>query len=423
MSWKTYKKSFCVAGFVLMAMFCGSAHAIALEQKYTRIKIDGIVSDSGVAIADVDGVTSLSVTGFANALGFSWKWDFAEQKLTCTNKKQKIAFVLGMPFYTIKDSLVQLAFAPVRYEGMLFLPVRLCIAAFAHAAQSDISWLPQDSTIVVVAQPDQLALADTSKKNSVDSVKNVPAVVKKETPVKPKQTQELIKTVVIDPGHGGMDPGAIGQDGTEEKTLVLAIGLQLRDILKEQNGLNVYMTRDKDVFIPLQDRTRFANAKKADIFVSIHANSIDGDTKKKEFTKGFKVYFLSQAKNEDDKLAAMRENAVIKLEDKRDRYDNLQNILIDMVGNEYLRESQDFSILITEKLHSSLRQIPKLNLGVGQANFWVLNGAYMPSVLVEVGFISNPKEEQSLKEPSVQKTIAEGIFEAITDLKKKFEAE
>jgi N-acetylmuramoyl-L-alanine amidase len=183
------------------------------------------------------------------------------------------------------------------------------------------------------------------------------------------------------------------------------------------------MTRDRDIFIPLQDRTKFANAKKADLFVSIHANSIEGNEKKRDNTRGFKVYFLSQAKNEDDKLVAMRENAVIKLEDKPGRYDNLQDILIDMAGNEYLRESQDFSIMITESFHGCVKQISKLQLGVGQANFWVLNGAYMPSVLVEVGFISNRKEAEFLGEQKVKKSIAEGIYEAIMSFKKKYEAE
>jgi N-acetylmuramoyl-L-alanine amidase len=181
------------------------------------------------------------------------------------------------------------------------------------------------------------------------------------------------------------------------------------------------MTRDDDTFIPLQDRTKFANEKKADIFVSIHANSIEGGAKKKE-TKGYKVYFLSQAKNEEDKMAAMRENAVIRLEDQSRHYENLQNILIEMAGNEFLRESQDLSIIIDEVFGGSLKKIEKLNLGIGQANFWVLNGTYMPSVLVEIGFISNPGEVKILSQDSFQKTIAAALCEAIMNFKTKIEA-
>jgi N-acetylmuramoyl-L-alanine amidase len=295
-------------------------------------------------------------------------------------------------------------------------------------------WNKDDSTLTVSEAP----VADKAEKPAVDSVPVVAQNSAKTTvnevaepkktepkkdPAKNRSQQEVIKTVVIDAGHGGIDPGAIGPDGHQEKEIVLDVALQLRDIMKKQSDITVYLTRDHDIFIPLQDRTRFANRKKADLFVSIHANSIDGDERKKESAKGFKVYFLSQAKNEDDKMVAMRENAVIKLEDKTNRYDNLQNILIDMVGNEYLRESQDFSIMIAESFHSKLKQIPKLNLGVGQANFWVLNGAYMPSVLIEVGFISNKKEEEHLKDAATQQTIAQGIFEAIMNLRSKFESD
>jgi N-acetylmuramoyl-L-alanine amidase len=133
------------------------------------------------------------------------------------------------------------------------------------------------------------------------------------------------------------------------------------------------------------------------------------------------VYFLSQAKNEEDKVAAMRENAVIQLEDQSQRYNNLQNILIDMGGNEYLRESQELSIIIDERFSSSFRKVEKLHLGIGQANFWVLNGAYMPSVLIEIGFISNPNEEKILKLEQFQKTMAAAMGEAIMQFKKNIE--
>jgi N-acetylmuramoyl-L-alanine amidase len=180
------------------------------------------------------------------------------------------------------------------------------------------------------------------------------------------------------------------------------------------------LTRSDDTFVPLLDRTKFANEKKADVFLSIHANSIEGGNKKKE-TKGYKVYFLSQAKNEEDKMAALRENAVIQLEDQAQHYDNLQNILIEMAGNEFLRESQDLSIIIEEAFSGALKKIEKLQRGIGQANFWVLNGTYMPSVLVEVGFISHPTEEKILIQDSFQKAIAAALYDATMRFKAKIE--
>jgi N-acetylmuramoyl-L-alanine amidase len=230
-----------------------------------------------------------------------------------------------------------------------------------------------------------------------------------------------VKTIVIDPGHGGKDPGAVGSSGIQEKNVVLAISLKLNNLLKKQSKLKVYLTRDKDVFIPLSERTKFANEKKADLFVSIHANAIPGSNKRKDEIRGYKFYFLSQAKNEEDKLAAMRENAVIELEEKPQNYDNLHNVLIDLAGNEFLKESQDFCILLDQKFSSSIKKLDKLHLGIGQANFWVLNGAYMPSVLVETGFISNKTEEKLLSDEKFQAQMAKAIFDAIISFTEKYE--
>ena len=121
-------------------------------------------------------------------------------------------------------------------------------------------------------------------------------------------------------------------------------------------------------------------------------------------------------------MAAIRENAVIQLEDQSRHYDNLQNILIEMAGNEFLRESQDLSIIIEKAFKVSLKKVEKLHLGIGQANFWVLNGTYMPSVLVEIGFISHPAEEKILVKESFQKTIASALCDAVMQFKAKIEA-
>lgn len=229
--------------------------------------------------------------------------------------------------------------------------------------------------------------------------------------------------VVIDPGHGGRDPGAIGHNGIKEKDIVFAISLQVRDMLKSKPGITPILTREKDIFIPLSERTEFANKQKADLFVSIHADAVPGDSKRKNSTKGYKIYFLSQAKNDEDKLVAMRENAVIELEEKPQNYSNLQNVLIDLAGNEFLRESQDLCILLDLKFDSTLKKrISKLHLGVGQANFWVLNGAYMPSVLIETGFLSNPQEAKLLADKEFQKTVASAISEAVVHFTKKYGA-
>jgi N-acetylmuramoyl-L-alanine amidase len=425
---------------VFVAVCCLTACAMC--QARVVVQGDTVLSRETthrVGMAGIGSTAGLSLSELCEALGFTWKWDPASEKLSCTKKNRRIEFVQGMPFYLANDTLLQMAAgSPVRRGGLLYLRPELCVEAFAHVMADSLAWRAEDSVFLVTprAPTATAALFSGGEPVAADSapvrspppeaspkVQKVSRAHAVDTAKRVKAPVEGIKTVVIDPGHGGMDPGAIGPGGIQEKDIVLDIALLLRDEIKKDSKLTVYMTREKDIFIPLQDRTKFANSKKADLFVSIHANSIEGNAKKKENTKGFKIYFLSQAKNEDDKLVAMRENAVIKLEDKTSRYDNLQDILIDMAGNEYLKESQDFSIMISETFHSYLRQIPRLQLGVGQANFWVLNGAYMPSVLIEVGFISNLKEEESLKDPLVKKSIATGIHDAIKSFRKKYEAD
>jgi N-acetylmuramoyl-L-alanine amidase len=376
-----------------------------------------------LAVVARNGTACVSLTDFCEGLGLAWKWDFSAEKLACSAKGLRLAFVQGMPFYLDNDTLRQMPAEPVRDGGLLYAPAVMLASVFSRATGDSIFWRESDSAMVVSAR----AAAAAVEKPAADTAKVAGRA--RDTLARPHDTvtrskqpqQEVVRTIVIDPGHGGMDPGAIGQNGIEEKKVVLDIALALRDLFKKKTKLTVYLTRDADRFIPLVDRTKFANEKKADIFVSIHANSIEGNKKKKDGTRGYKVYFLSEAKNEEDKLAAMRENAVIELEDKTHKYDNLQDILIQMAGNEYLRESQDFSIMLTETFSSCLKTIPRLHLGIGQANFWVLNGTYMPSVLVEVGFISNPQEEKDLSDPPVQKSIASGIFEAVMNFKKKYE--
>jgi N-acetylmuramoyl-L-alanine amidase len=233
-----------------------------------------------------------------------------------------------------------------------------------------------------------------------------------------------IRTLVIDPGHGGKDPGAIGPDNVFEKDITLKIALHLRDQFRKKNGIKVFLTRESDEFVTLADRTKMANRRNADLFISIHVDAMPGSQKIKDANKGYKVYFLSQAKNENDKLAAMRENAVIEFEEKPQHYNALKNVLINLAGNEYLRESQDLSILLDRQFETSLhKKISRLQLGIGQANFWVLNGAYMPSILIEAGFISNTAEEKIICEKSFQKDMANAIYEAVMNFTEKYSGE
>ncbi len=231
---------------------------------------------------------------------------------------------------------------------------------------------------------------------------------------KEKQVKELfeIKRVVIDPGHGGDDPGAIGPRGVFEKDVVLAIAKKLGEILKEKYNMDVIFTRDKDIFIPLEDRTAIANSKKADLFISIHANA-----SRRRNARGIETYFLNWTTDEESNRVAARENAVSYKKMKEFQKGDLQMILQDKARDYKNDESRDLAGGIQASLINNLKQDYKeiFNLGVKWALFYVLVGAEMPSVLIETSFISNREEEKRLSDNKYKEKIAEAIAGGINN--------
>ncbi|OYD16253.1 hypothetical protein CH333_03875 [candidate division WOR-3 bacterium JGI_Cruoil_03_44_89] len=220
-----------------------------------------------------------------------------------------------------------------------------------------------------------------------------------------------IDKVVIDAGHGGRDPGAIGLKKTKEKDVVLKIARIVANEL-EKAGVNCILTRDKDKFIPLEKRTEIANQNGANLFVSIHLNAC-----RSRKTHGCEVYFLSRARTGWERAVEARENSVIKFEERELGVD-LESILWDLAQAEYLSESKELAAYI---LKSVTKKGNIKSLGVKQANFFVLRGAYMPAVLVEADFISNPKCEKRFKDKGFVRNIALGIAEGIEKFRAEYE--
>jgi N-acetylmuramoyl-L-alanine amidase len=224
-----------------------------------------------------------------------------------------------------------------------------------------------------------------------------------------------IDRIVIDAGHGGKDPGAVGPGGTREKDITLAIAKKLGARLKKSLGTDVIYTRTADTFIKY-GRTRIARESKGDLFVSLHCNAGH-----RRGANGIEVYFLSEAKTAAAAAAAERENAAFELESDSQEDDKEENTLIGMVTeirtSQYLKESQDLASGIRSSMAKRFKDMD--DRGVKQANFYVMRGTMgaMPSVLVEMGFISNPTEEKRLKTRSFQKNMADAIFEGIKSFK------
>ena len=229
-----------------------------------------------------------------------------------------------------------------------------------------------------------------------------------------EQPAPALRTVVIDPGHGGENTGAAGEDGTLEKDVTLAIARKLRAELVSERGLQVFLTRDHDVEVGLDERTAIANNYKADLFVSVHANA-----SRARGAKGSEVYFLSyQASDDESRWVAQSEGAAEPIAHAPAGSD-LALILWDMAQAEHLEESSALASRIQEELAVVTGSEGR---GVKQAPFRVLVGATMPAVLVEVAFISNPEEEKLLASDAYQSKIAASLARGIERFRREREA-
>lgn len=220
-----------------------------------------------------------------------------------------------------------------------------------------------------------------------------------------------VMTVVIDPGHGGDDTGAKGPSGTDEKDITLSIALKLAGELRERLGAMVLLTRDTDVFIPLEDRTAFANTNRADLFISIHVNAAANRD-----ARGIETFFLSMDSTDEDsrRLAAFENSVGQSAEDASFEGGDLREILLDMASTSSHHESSR----LAEAVHMSmLGATGREGRGIKQAPFTVLVGATMPAILVEVGFISNPSEGKLLASKKEQALAASAIADGVASFR------
>ncbi len=258
---------------------------------------------------------------------------------------------------------------------------------------------PEASPPVVVAE------AEPEPESSAVEASSSPDIIR--VPPKPRSggysiVQQLglsASRVVIDPGHGGHDPGTM-KSGLREKDIVLDVAQRLQKLL-EKDGFEVVMTRDKDVFIPLEERTGIANSKGADLFVSIHVNAARSSK-----PRGTETYFLNLATTPDAEEVAARENAVTTR-----RVNELQSILQKVLNNEKITESRELASRVQTSLSSELYSSPRdsRNRGVKTAPFYVLLGAQMPSVLVEVAYLTNRNDARLLGDGAFLQKVAESI--------------
>jgi len=220
--------------------------------------------------------------------------------------------------------------------------------------------------------------------------------------------EKRIQTVVIDPGHGGMETGAKGKFGNLEKDITLSISLKLKALIERNMAFEVVLTRDRDMDVSVETRSAIANNHKAGLFISIHAN---GAVQKK--AAGSETFFLSlNASDEETRRLAYLENNSSELQSRIDPSsdDDLMMILWDMAQTAYIRQSSQLAELVQEELDALLGT---KNRGIKQAPFKILAGVACPAILVEAAFISNPEEEQKLASDEFQTSVAEAIYRGL----------
>ncbi|MBN2013213.1 N-acetylmuramoyl-L-alanine amidase [candidate division KSB1 bacterium] len=207
-------------------------------------------------------------------------------------------------------------------------------------------------------------------------------------------------TIILDPGHGGKDSGAMSRNGIKEKDITLDIALRLKKIINDDGQFKVYLTREKDVFVPLEERTAFANQKQGDLFISIHANSHESPDK-----TGIETYYLSATEDADSRAVAAMENRTAK-----STYHEFNELIEKIIKSSKIQESEQFANTVQQQL---IHRTNEVDRGVKKARFVVLAGASMPSILTEVAFLSNPRGEELLKSKFYRHMVAEALFQSI----------
>jgi N-acetylmuramoyl-L-alanine amidase len=233
-----------------------------------------------------------------------------------------------------------------------------------------------------------------------------------------EQERWKIDCVVIDPGHGGRDPGALGPMGLKEKTVVLDVAKRVKTLLEKEKDFRVVLTREEDKFLALNERTKLANQAGGKLFISIHCNSSEYKS-----ASGFETYFLKPARNERAMEVALKENSVIRYEESRNQYQDLTEenyILLAMAQAEFTKESEDLAAIFQRNMHMRTQLRDR---GVDQAGFYVLVGASMPAILFESAFISNKREEKLLKQKKFRQKIAQAMYDSIMEFKELQESD
>jgi N-acetylmuramoyl-L-alanine amidase len=289
-------------------------------------------------------------------------------------------------------------------------PAEVAPAATAAETRADEA-VPESAAPPVAASTPSVTAKAPAPAAAPAKAAPAPAAAAVRAPAAPSAKPRR-RVVVIDAGHGGKDPGATGTRGTKEKDVTLAVALELAGVLRERGDFDVVLTRTDDTFVPLSDRSKTANDRDADLFVSLHCNSAFNHKE-----RGFEVYSVSETASDPEAEAlAATENASLEFEGKKPEDETAKQILLSMTKNEMINESAPFAALVERAIGKRV-DIP--DRGQKQAGFYVLRGTHAPAILVEMAFVSFPKEEAELGSRRFRRKMVEGVSAGIGDYARK----
>tara|TARA_Y100000748_G_scaffold264969_1_gene234588 strand:- start:411 stop:1562 length:1152 start_codon:yes stop_codon:yes gene_type:complete len=305
------------------------------------------------------------------------------------NKKIKISN--QVTFIEIEDNLFQLTSKVVNQNDNYYMPTESFFGIIQNLSSTSSIKYTNDEIRIISASGLKKTIKTVDLRNE-------------------KEKWEF-KTIVIDAGHGGKDPGAVGYRGTKEKDIALDVAKRLEKKLSKNMNVKIIMTREEDIFLRLSERTKIANESNGNLFISIHTNAAEDRR-----ASGFETFLIGPNKNEAAVRVAARENAVLELEGiTGKKLSNEDLIQATIAQSAFASKSEQFASMVQKEIK---KRVQSKDRGVKQAGFYVLMGASMPNVLVELGFISNPSEEKKLRSPQYRDQLASAIYRAVEQYQK-----
>lgn len=388
-------RSVCTALALAGAGFHAAAVAAQQAPELRIERADGEVSSEPVSTSR--GYAAVRVALFAD-LGWTVAEDGDEIRVSIPSEIT-IALSIGSPFFRWDDIVLQLADAPYRDGGNVFVPLQL-LADFLPRRLPDLYDFEGSGLRLRAGDPVPAGDSPAQAAVGVEPILSAPP------------DYEGVRVVVIDAGHGGADPGALGVGGVREKDVALGIALELAKRLRREPDLEVHLTRDSDTFVDIWDRGQIATNLKGDrpgVFISIHGNSFP----EQRVTRGFETYFLSEARTDHERRVSAIENAPLRFQGQTIDPESEPDLGFIMRELRNL-DTQHWSALLAEMSQDELDDFhPGPNRGVKQGVLAVLTNALMPSVLVEVGYLSNADESSLLAQSRFQTEAADALARAV----------